>query len=113
MGNQKMRFDVVGMPTTKYRKDPDKAVVAECRELSGARNFAHEWFLLEKHGRLDCENKEAHFDVPTLRVPHKNEAAILAAIAARIKTLEDDGWIYKYTTTFDPKMGRCVPLRIP
>ena len=112
MNDQREPFDVVGMPITVYRHDPEKTAIAEWHELGGARNLAGEWFLWERHGWWDNENKKAHFGVPILSEPHKGERDLLAAIEARIKNLEKDGWSYKYTTTFDPNTGQFVPMRI-
>jgi hypothetical protein len=109
---QPEQFDVIGMPTTLYRQDPEKVGFTEWYELAGARDRADNWYFLERRGWWDSENKKPHFDVPILSEPHKTEADVLTAIRARIKTLDSEGWTYKFTRTFDPERRQFVSVRI-
>lgn len=105
-------FDVVGFPITMYKQDPEQTPIAEWHELGGARS-TNVWYLWERHGWWDNANKEAHFNVPILSEPFKNEHQALAAFEKRVKDLEKEGWRHKFTTTFDPGTNRFVPQRVP
>ena len=100
------------MPITFYREDPEKGEVTEWHQVTAAQDAGGFWYLLEHHGWWDRANRKPHADVPILRESHKTEASMLAAMNDRFSTLKAEGWIYKFTTTFDPARG-FVPVRIP
>ena len=110
---EKIPGELLGVPTTLYKQDPEQTPTAEWHEVGCARNPSGEWFLWERHGWWDNDNKRVHFDVPILSEPFKTESDMGVAFTARIQTLERGGWVYKFTTTFDMRAGRLIPQRIP
>jgi len=102
------------IPVTLYKDDPEQTPTpAEWHEIWCARNPAGEWVLCERHGWWDNDKKQAHFNVPILSEPFKTEKEANDAVDARIKRLEGEGWIHKFTTTIDYYACRIIPHRIP
>jgi hypothetical protein len=102
------------IPITVYKEDPNQSeTLSEWHEVWLATDAAEQWFLCENHGWWDEAAKKAHFAVPILSEPYKNEEEANAGFDARINTLDREGWIHKMTCVLDYRNGRIIPIKLP
>jgi hypothetical protein len=94
------------LPITLFREG---ASATEWRELSCSRHYQGLWVVCERHSWPDFENQKPHFTMDILNAPLKTEDEANAALDARVRELEKDGWVHKVEMSFDEKTG--IPIR--
>jgi hypothetical protein len=101
----------LGFPITRYKNDPATTRVEEWHEIWGAHDSG-KWYLCERYGVWNENDKQAPVNVPVLTEPFDSENEMGDSIDARIQKLDSEGWKHKYQAYVDMRLSRLVGRRI-